>query len=104
MRFLIIILFFPIMTFAQSKCETKKVTYALQLFSTKSVELFDRSKIDSIDYDSLKFEEVCVNGEKRFRVIIPQDSEMQAYETKSRYSKTYKDCFIVKYIDNKRYN
>ena len=103
MRFLFL-LFLPIMTFAQTPCEAKKVTYSLQLFSTKSIELFDRSKIDSVDYDSLKFEEVCVKGEKRFRVIIPQQSEMQAYETKERYSKIYKDCFIVKYIDDKRYN
>ena len=103
MRFLFL-LFLPIMTFAQTQkqCEAKKVTYSLQLFSTKSLEIFDRSKI--AETDSVVIEEVCVKGEKRFRILLPQESEMFAYETKERYSKEFKDCFIVKYIDNKRYN
>jgi hypothetical protein len=101
MRFLFL-LFLPIMTFAQTPCESKQVTYSLQLFSTKSLEVFDRSKI--AETDSVVVEEVCVKGEKRFRILLPQESEMFAYEAKERYSKQFKDCFIVKYIDDKRYN
>jgi hypothetical protein len=101
MRFLFL-LFLPIMTFAQTPCESKQVTYSLQLFSTKSLEVFDRSKI--AETDSVVVEEVCVKGEKRYRILLPQVSELFAYEAKERYSKQFKDCFIVKYIDDKRYN
>jgi hypothetical protein len=102
MRFLFL-LFLPIMTFAQQQeCKEKKVTYSLQLFSTKAVQLFDKSKI--AETDSIVIEDVCIKGEKVYRVLIPQEGEMYAEEAKERYSKHYKDCFIVKYIDGKRYN
>jgi hypothetical protein len=101
MRFLFL-LFLPIMTFAQQECKEKKVTYSLQLFSTKAVQLFDKSKI--AETDSIVVEDVCIKGEKVYRVLIPQEGEMYAEEAKERYSKHYKDCFIVKYIDGKRYN
>jgi hypothetical protein len=52
----------------------------------------------------MSVEAVCVKGEKYYRILIPQESQMLAYEAKERYSKYYKDCFIVKYIDGKRYN
>ena len=101
MRFLLLLLL-PIMTFAQQECAEKKVTYSLQLFSTKTIELFDGSNI--APNDSMSVEAVCVKGEKYYRVLIPQESQMFAYEAKELYSKHYKDCFIVKYIDGKRYN
>lgn len=101
MRFLILLLL-PFMAFAQQECADKKVTYSLQLFSTKTFELFDGSHIAL--NDSIAVETACVKGEKVYRILIPQESQMFAYEAKERYSKQYKDCFIVKYIDGKRYN
>jgi hypothetical protein len=101
MRFLIF-LFLPFMAFAQQECAEKNVTYSLQLFSTKSLEIFDKQHISPDD--SIAVETVCVKGEKRYRILIPQRSELFAYEAKERYSKHFKDCFIVKYVDDKRYN
>ncbi|MCF8342432.1 MAG: hypothetical protein K9I82_15760 [Chitinophagaceae bacterium] len=101
MKFLFILLF-PITVFAQTDCKTANVTYSLQLFSTKNVQLFDATHIEPTD--TIVVEEVCVKGEKRFRIMIPQDSELFAKDAKLKYSKFWKDCFIVKYVDGKRYN
>lgn len=99
---LLLLLLFPITVFAQTDCKTANVTYSLQLFSTKNVQLFDATHIEPTD--TIVVEEVCIKGEKRFRIMIPQKSEMFAQDAKSKYSKFWKDCFIVKYVDGKRYN
>lgn len=114
MKFLIF-LFLPFLTFAQQttddqktdqntnqKCEAKKITYSLQLQSTVSIDLFDWNKVDP--KDSTSVEEICSAKGKYYRILIPQESKLFAEESKERYSKTFKDCFIVKYVDGKRYN
>ncbi len=101
MQFLFILLF-PIQFFAQTDCKKAEVTYSLQIFSTKDVQLFGATHIEPTD--TFVVEEVCIKGEKRFRILIPQQSELFARDAKERYSKHYPDCFIVRYIDGKRYN
>lgn len=101
MKFLFFLLL-PISIFAQTDCIKSTVTYSLQIFSTKDVQLFDAGNIEP--NDTIVVEEVCIKGEKRFRILIPQKSELNAFDAKDRYSKFFKDCFIVKYIDGKRYN
>ena len=101
MKFLFILLF-PITVFAQTDCKTANVTYSLQLFSTKNIQLFDATHIEPTD--TIVVEEVCVKDQKVFRIMIPQDSELFAKDAKERYSEHYPGCFIVRYIDVKRYN
>jgi hypothetical protein len=99
---LLLLLLFPIHFFAQTDCKTANVTYSLQLFSTKNIQLFDGTHIDQ--NDTIVVEEACIKDQKVFRIMIPQENQMFAEQSKDRYSKFYKGCFIVKYIDGKRYN
>lgn len=101
MQFLLILLF-PIQFFAQTDCKKAEVTYSLQIFSTKDVQLFDASHIEPTD--TFLVEEVCIKGEKRFRILIPQENKQFAEQAKNKYSEHYPGCFIVIYYDGKRYN
>lgn len=96
------LLFLPIFAFSQLDCKESNVTYSLQLFSTKNIQLFDGTHIDQ--NDTIVVEEACIKDQKVFRILIPQENQMFAEQSKDRYSKFYKGCFIVKYIDGKRYN
>jgi hypothetical protein len=101
MKKIILLMLLPISIFGQT-CHETKIDYAVQLFSTRSVELFNKKNVQQSD--SLTFEKVCLKEEVKYRVLIPCDNLEKAEETRSRYTKIYPDCFIVKYVNRKRYN
>ena len=101
MKKIILLLLLPIAIFGQ-KCNDTKIDYAVQLFSTRAIELFDGKHIQPTD--SLIFEKVCLKEETKYRVLVSTTDSENAAQLKAYYAKWYPDCFVVKYVNRKRYN
>ena len=101
MKKIILALLLPISVFGQN-CHEAKIDYAVQIFSTRTVELFDGKHIQQ--EDSLIIEKVCLKDKANYRILVHSAGFNEAEQLREYYKKWYPDCFVVKYVNRKRYN